>query len=541
VHDGEEVWSRMDSATLRDVADATGGLFVPAATAQVELGEILTRTLADIERTEGDATVARTTSPLFQWPAGLALALLVIESMVSACARRTVPERATVARGMREGKSSTSGIRRTRRTRPQRSAVGATVATAIALAAIPGPGREASAQAQVKDAPRAVDAPPPPAARRADSDTLATDAPRAKRTVGRGQIDRAAFREAVTRANAAMKASQYAEAASAFAEAMDADPTSAAAAYNKGVAEYRAGKLDDASASFSEAATRGDAALAADAMFNQGNATYQSALRALDGAPDESDPAVPAASSSNGAAAQPDLKAATDAVSKALTHYKDAIAANPGDIDSRANAELAHTLLKRLEEMQQKQQQNETQDQDKEQKQDDQEQAEQQQDGGECDNPQQGDGEGKSGGKSSDKSSDDTYPESDKDEQQAKDAGSDQQEQEDPKDKSGAEPSEPKDDQASQDRAGGAEQRDAKDPKGPEGEVKARNGAEQSTADQKPQTPGQARAGEPVPGAPLTKSEAERLLQGVRDRSKQRMEAKERAERVRQVPAVRDW
>jgi len=573
VHEGEEVWSRMDAATLRDVADATGGLLVPAATAQVELGEILSRTLADLERTEGDSSVARTTAPLFQWPAGLALALLVIESMISARARHTKPGRHGSPRVVREDAQSTAAVRRTRRrARPQRATAGATVALAIGLAVIAGlagdvHAAQSSDMARAGGTPKATDS-----GRSAEPLRAAEAAPRVPRTVGRGQIDRAAFRDAVTRANAAMKSGQFEEAAAAFADAMDADPTSAAAAYNRGVAEYRAGKLDDAAVAFAEAATRGDAALAADAMFNQGNATYQSALRALDAGSANADPSVPAPTSPDGSAAQPDLKAATEAVSKALTHYKDAIAANPDDVDSRANAELAHTLLKRLEEMQQQQEN----DQQKDQQDKDQQKDEQQQDGGECDNPQQGDGEGKSGGKSSDKSSsgesssesepsddpqskegdqpkdpskdgrqdkssDDTYPEGDKDEPQAKDAGSDQQEQKDPTDKSGSEASESKDDQASQDQAGSAEQRDAKDPKGPEGEVKARNGAEQSTADQKQQTPGQARAGEPVPGAPLTKSEADRLLQGVRDRAKQRMEAKERAERVRQVPAVRDW
>ncbi len=585
VHDGEEVWSRMDAATLRDVADATGGLYVPAATAQVELGEILTRTLSDLERTEGDSSVARTTAPLFQWPAGLALALLVIESMVSARARRSTPAQGTAVRAVRDDAAAAPDVRRTRRrARPRRTTAGAPAAVIAAVAGIAGIAADSRAAAQVAGAPAAAAATADGDASRT-ADSLRPEAAqrgsgekRARRMVGRGQIDRDAFREAVTRANAAMKSGQYAEAASAFADAMDADPTSAAAAYNRGVAEYRAGQLDEAAASFSEAATRGDAALAADAMFNQGNATYQSALKALESQPADADPAGVPPSATGASPAQPDLKAATEAVSKALTHYKDAIAANPDDIDSRANAELAHTLLKQLEEMQQQQQQQNEQQKDEQDKQEkeqqDQEQKEdQQQDGGECDNPQQGDGEGKSGSESSDKpSSGESGSESDpgedpqpkegdqpkdpsqdgrddkadsdrsedgKKEDQQPDAGdSDAKDQKDAKDESG---SESKDDGKSGEQPGNAQEQDAKDTKGSEGELKQLNGAEQPASDQKPPAPAQARAGEPVPGAPLTKSEAERLLQGVRDRAKQRMEAKERAERVRQVPAVRDW
>ena len=591
VHEGEEVWSRMDAATLRDVADATGGLYVPAGTAQVELGEILSRSLSDLERTEGDASVAKTTAPLFQWPAGLALALLVIESLVSARARRVaaVASGSTSPSSPQGAPSAQPAPRRRRRARQRSAAAGAAITAIAALAGIAGP----TATVRADDSASSARAPQPrlpsPAAKvvssaAASSDVRAQedpgDAPAARpsakraRTVGRGQIDRAAFRDAIARANAAMQSGQYADAAAEFAAAMDADPTSAAAAYNRGVAEYRAGKLDEAAGSFAEAASRGDAALAADAMFNQGNAIYSSALRALEGDASSADPSGAAQAPAGAPAQQPDLAAATEAVSKALTHYKDAIAANPSDVDSRANAELAHTLLKQLREMQQQQQQQQQNDQDKkdQQEKDDQQQdkQEQQENGGECDNPQQGEGQQGSEGKTQDQQgsggtqSEGKQPEPEqKDPADAKDP--DRPEGEDGKDKTDEKKpggSEESKDQQPSDRAAESKADDPSDPSStdgqendgkqkpapepedgakPEGELKERNGGGQSAQQQQPPAPAQARAGEPVPGAPLTKSEAERLLQGVRDRAKQRMEAKERAERVRQVPAVRDW
>lgn len=552
VHEGEEVWSRMDAATLRDVADATGGLYVPAGTAQVELGEILARSLGDLERTEGDSSVAKTAAPLFQWPAGLALALLVIESMISARARRdrAASVSAPGAVPFQGASAAQLAPRRRRRSRQAREAARVTSAAAVAIAALSGASMAARADepATAASATREVPA--------------AAAGPKRQRTVGRGQIDRAAFREAIARASAAMQAEQYADAAAAFAEAMDADPTSAAAAYNRGVAEYRAGKLDEASTSFAEAAARGDAALAADAMFNQGNATYQSALRALEGGAPDADPTGAAGAMQPAAAADapPDLAAATEAVSQALTHYKDAIAANPSDVDSRANAELAHTLLKQLREMQkqQEQQQNEQKEEkDKEEK--EKEEQQDQQDGGQCDNPQQGDGEQDSdqtkqgqqgdGGRASEskptegKEPQDPAPKEEDPSQgnERKDPKEGEKEQQ-PEGNSPDETDSKDGDKEQQPEGKPADEKDEKDEKKqPEGEVKARNGAEQPKSEQQPPSPAKARAGEPLPGAPLTKSEAERLLQGVRDRAKQRTEAKERAERVRQIPAVRDW
>ncbi len=82
VHDGQEVWTKMDSATLRDVAQSAGGVFVPAGTAQVDLGEILERSLGDLERGEFETSTIQRTIPRFQWPAAFALLLLVVESLV---------------------------------------------------------------------------------------------------------------------------------------------------------------------------------------------------------------------------------------------------------------------------------------------------------------------------------------------------------------------------------------------------------------------------------------------------------------------------
>lgn len=83
VHEGREVWSRMDERTLREVASSAGGIFFPAGTRTIGMQEALERSLADLERIEQDTTMIRRSTPRFQWFAGLALLLLVLESVLS--------------------------------------------------------------------------------------------------------------------------------------------------------------------------------------------------------------------------------------------------------------------------------------------------------------------------------------------------------------------------------------------------------------------------------------------------------------------------
>ena len=95
VHDGQEVWSKMDANTLRDIAQSGGGLFVPAGTSQVDLGDILQRSFSDLERGEFETSTIQRSIPRFQWPAGFALILLVLECLIPD--RKSVKKIARVA------------------------------------------------------------------------------------------------------------------------------------------------------------------------------------------------------------------------------------------------------------------------------------------------------------------------------------------------------------------------------------------------------------------------------------------------------------
>ncbi|MFM9180015.1 MAG: hypothetical protein ACKOV8_01995, partial [Phycisphaerales bacterium] len=60
VHEGQEVWSRMDERVLRDTALAGEGAYIPAGTERVDMARAYAQTVGLLERQESDAsTVTR--------------------------------------------------------------------------------------------------------------------------------------------------------------------------------------------------------------------------------------------------------------------------------------------------------------------------------------------------------------------------------------------------------------------------------------------------------------------------------------------------
>lgn len=82
VHEGREVWTRMDPTLLRSVADAGDGFFVEAGTGQVDMREVADAMMAGLEQAGRERVDVSSRTPLFQWFAGLALLLLVVEGLV---------------------------------------------------------------------------------------------------------------------------------------------------------------------------------------------------------------------------------------------------------------------------------------------------------------------------------------------------------------------------------------------------------------------------------------------------------------------------
>ena len=98
-HDGQEVWSKMDSTLLREMALTTGGAFVPVGTGTVDMGRVYTDRIEPMAKRQFETASVRQRNPRYQWFVGLALALLLVESMMGDRRAATHPRTATVRPG----------------------------------------------------------------------------------------------------------------------------------------------------------------------------------------------------------------------------------------------------------------------------------------------------------------------------------------------------------------------------------------------------------------------------------------------------------
>ncbi|MBL9147444.1 MAG: tetratricopeptide repeat protein [Phycisphaerae bacterium] len=338
-------------------------------------------------------------------------------------------------------------------------------------------------------------------------------------------------------ANELLAAGNVDEAIATLESAREADPGSAELAYNLGVAKYRAGKFSEAADLFKEAAAKANANLAAKAMFNQGTSVYADALSKL---PDPSAMKSPSIPTPEGDAAPDPLQEAITAVEKSLTHFRDAAQADRNDTDSRANAERAWRLLKQLREEQKKQEeqkneQNQQQQQQNQQNKDQQNKDQQNQDqqnqkGDQNRSGQQGDNQNqqeKKDGQKNDSSKggqDQREPQDRDNEQRNSSKGSDDQKQGDQgKQRESDKKGERKDGDLKENPSNGSQQQQQQPKDGQEKDSNAKDGSQAGSRTN------------------MSREEAERLLQIVRDKEKERREQKARAERARQQPVQKDW
>ena len=350
-------------------------------------------------------------------------------------------------------------------------------------------------------------------------------------------VDSAAFRAAVAEARKAMDAGDFAAAEKAYAQAIAADSSNSRAQFNQGVAQYKSQNLQGSSESFATAGQIGDPAVAEGAMFNQGDAAYSGAIKIID-SDDFKEPAAAPAQDQENTKRKEAIDAAIEAATRALTHFKDAASADQLDIDARYNAETATRLLKMLEEKKKE-----------EEKKDGGKKDESKKDEGKKDEGKKGEGEPKDDQSKGDQPKDQDQQEKDK---QGKEGQKDEGEKGDKQEGKNPDKSEEKKEEKKPDQSkDGKEEAPKPEEKGqkqaevqkPGEEAKGQGSKNQESKGQ--ESKGQAsQAGEPVKDAPLTKQEADRLLQAVRDREKSRKEdreAKELQKPTRRTPASKDW
>jgi len=274
--------------------------------------------------------------------------------------------------------------------------------------------------------------------------------------------------------------------------------------YDRGVAYYNLEDFTTAASAFDNAmASSDDETLRTHSAFNYGNAVFQKTIQELEG--------TGTASSTDEAIIA--LERAKEQIINALQSYRAAITEDHADLDARANGEFAWQMLKQLDQMQeqmeeeQKQQEQQQQQEDQEQQQDEESADEQQEkqenkQEGESEQEQQQDGE-------------------ESEEQKDGEQSDDQQKQD------GEQSDEPQE----QDNEHSEEQ----DLSEGELETTEQEQQEQATESEVPQP------SEKEAGKRLSKDEANRILQLIRDKEQQRRRALAAKRAAKRVPVEKDW
>lgn len=142
-------------------------------------------------------------------------------------------------------------------------------------------------------------------------------------------------------ANRALRAGDVDAALAGYDVAEQIEGSSDLLIYNKAVAQYRKGDLQKADELFSQVARSADSRLAANARYNLGNCQFATALQIRD----------------------QDRQAAIKRLAGAIQRYRSALSLDNSDADARVNIELAAELMQRLQDEQRQEQQQQKQDQ----------------------------------------------------------------------------------------------------------------------------------------------------------------------------------
>ncbi|WP_147274281.1 VWA domain-containing protein, partial [Bremerella cremea] len=89
---GEQVWSKMNGTTLKQVALEGGGAYIPAGTKQVAMDQVYHNYIAQVEAQDFETARINSYIPRFQWFVGAGLLLLLIDTLLPTTAR--APQRA---------------------------------------------------------------------------------------------------------------------------------------------------------------------------------------------------------------------------------------------------------------------------------------------------------------------------------------------------------------------------------------------------------------------------------------------------------------
>jgi Ca-activated chloride channel family protein len=209
---GQFVKSHLDESMLKQIAEATGGMYVPLGQQGQGLQTIYQKGLAPFTRHELTSRMHKVYTERYQWPLALGLLCLTLEPL--------------------------TGIRRRKRVQP--------------TPRIPRPALAPSWNRMAR---------PTPVAATAVALTVLACAGSARASVSNGEK--------------AFQKGDYSKAQQEYGQAAAKSPNKPVLQYNSGAAAYKAGNFDAAAQSFTKAMKTDDLKLQQDDYYNLGNAQYR--------------------------------------------------------------------------------------------------------------------------------------------------------------------------------------------------------------------------------------------------------------------------
>ena len=349
----------------------------------------------------------------------------------------------------------------------------------------------------------------------------------------------------INAANTLLRDGKVDEALEAYRKIVPVEQQRDELSYNMAVAEYRKGNIDAAEKLFTDVVGTDSPTIAADSRYNLGNCQYAAALKVT----------------------EQDKPAAIELLRKAIANYRGALRGKPNNPDARANIELAGELIRRLEQEQQKedqqqkqddqQQQNEDKHQDQQNKdqqnQDEQKQQDKSRDSEsqkeesqqDSDQPKSDSQDSKSDQETSDEpqkqdeqtAADQTQEDEQKNAPQKEDQTGDEQQSQPKSSDSKQKQQQPSGEQQQPEDEGTPDEQEAKHEPVPTGDLKAASEQEQ---DKQPEGAAGTADQNGKEGL-MTREEALKMLQSVRDRDMLRRMQQQRQERSRRVRVEKDW
>lgn len=298
---GEPVWSRLNGKVLGEIAAASGAAFVPAGTRQVDMARVYHQFIANVPKASFENATIDAWTPRFQWFALPALALLLVETVLVTRLPRPQTGRPT------EMPAAVSHAGPPNRKAFRRSRFPVRASAALLAIAVPALAWNPVAAAQPQDSGSPAVAGPAVAGR-------------------------------INAANQLVRAGEIQSALQAYAAISPAPALQSRLDFNRGVALYRNGDLAAAEELFRTASAGPDGRIAGDASYNLGNCQFHLALQASQPGSQALDP-------------QP----AIDRLRQAIASYRKSIELGAADSDARANIELAGEQIAKLEELRKQQ------------------------------------------------------------------------------------------------------------------------------------------------------------------------------------------